>query len=164
MQNLIKIPLGLKGKIYRSPMPFGQFDLGYTSFEEFKEAEIDTAVVLVPENELLQRSGLDLLKYYREKKIGIIHLPMADFDVPDSNQDLEDAINETIRKAKEGKNLAVHCFAGRGRTGMFIGLLARRTLNMGGAEAITWTRKFFPAIETGNQRQIVITNNYQEED
>ena len=87
---------------------------------------------------------------------------MADFDVPKNNEDLEIAINETIKQAKDGKNLAVHCFAGRGRTGMFIALLARRVLKMGGNEAITWTRKLFSAIETGSQRQIVITDNYKE--
>jgi protein-tyrosine phosphatase len=163
MQNLIKIPLGLKGKIYRSPMPFGYFDEGNTTFEEFKEAGIDTAVVLVPKDELLHRSGLDLLAFYKENNIDVIHLPMADYDVPENNQDLEDAINETIKQAEDGKSLAVHCFAGRGRTGMFIALLSRRTLKLGGAEAITWTRKFFSAIETGSQRRIVDTNNYKEE-
>ncbi len=163
MHNLVNIPLGLEGKIYRSPMPFAYFDEGYTTFEEFKEAEIDTAVVLVPVDEILVRAGLDLLEFYKEKGIDVIHLPMADFDVPENNQDLEDAINETIKQAEEGKNLAVHCFAGRGRTGMFIALLARRVLKMGGKESVTWTRKFFPAIETGSQRQIVLTNNYKDD-
>ena len=162
MNNLVNIPLGLKVKVFRSPMPFGHFDEEQTTFEEFVDAEIDTAVVLVPIKELKARSGRDLIKFYKEKGIDIIHLPMADFDVPKNNEDLEIAINETIKQAKDGKNLAVHCFAGRGRTGMFIALLARRVLKMGGNEAITWTRKLFSAIETGSQRQIVITDNYKE--
>lgn len=162
MKNLVKLPFKLDGKIFRSPMPFGFFDEGETTFDEFKTNEINSVVILVPTKELLERSGLDLMKFYKDNNLEIIHLPMADFDVPEKNQDLEDALNETIKHAKEGKNLAIHCYAGRGRTGMFIALLARRILGMGGHEAITWTRKFFPAIETGSQRNIVMTNNKTE--
>ena len=144
-------------------MPFGYFDEGKTTFDEFKDSNIDTAVVLVPNDELLERSGLDLLAFYKENEISVLHLPMADFDVPEDHRNLETTLNETIRQAEEGKNLVVHCYAGRGRTGMLIALLARRVLNMGGGEAITWTRKFFPAVETGSQRKIVMTNNHRED-
>jgi hypothetical protein len=36
MNNLTHLPYGLPGDIYRSPMPFGAFDLGRTTMEEYK--------------------------------------------------------------------------------------------------------------------------------
>ena len=38
---------------------------------------------------------------------------------------------------------------------MFLALLARKTLGIGGQEAIDWVRQFFPAIETRAQEKLV---------
>ena len=159
MPNLTHIPYGLPGQIYRSPMPFGDFDYGHTTLEEFRQAGIDTVVMLTTSEENLVRAGRDLGAMYESEGVGVIHLPIVDFDVPEDDTAMETALDEAIAQAEAGKNIAIHCFAGRGRTGMFMALLARRILGMEGHQAITWLREFFPAVETEEQAQIVI--NYK---
>ncbi|NIV11540.1 MAG: hypothetical protein GWN62_09730, partial [Aliifodinibius sp.] len=88
--------------------------------------------------------------------LNVIHFPIVDFDTPDDMGALKDVLNDVVEKASEGENIAVHCFAGRGRTGMFIALLTRIIREMGGKEAIDWVRQYFPAIETKEQEHIVI--------
>jgi hypothetical protein len=44
MKNLIEIPFGLTGKIYRSPMPYGAFDIGMTTIDEMKKVGITKVV------------------------------------------------------------------------------------------------------------------------
>lgn len=137
-------------------MPFGSFDEGYTTLEEYKAAGIDTIVMLTSDEENFERSGLDLKKEYAENGIEVIHLPIIDFDVPKEEDEFEKALQSAIEQAKAGKNLAVHCYAGRGRTGMFVALLARRILGLDGVKAIEWARQFFPAVETKEQAKQVI--------
>ena len=159
MPNLTHIPLNLPGQIYRSPMPFGDFDYGRSTLEEYRQARIDTVVMLTTSEENLVRAGRDLGAMYESEGFGVIHLPIVDFDVPEDDTAMEAALNEVIAQAEAGKNIAIHCFAGRGRTGMFAALLARRILGMEGLQAISWLREFFPAVETEEQTQVVL--NYQ---
>ncbi len=139
-------------------MPYGRFDEGFTTMEEYKKAGINTVVMLTSDEENFERSGLNLKDVYAENGIEVIYLPIVDFDVPKEDSGLEDALSKAMEQAEAGKNLAVHCFAGRGRTGMFVALLARRILGLDGQEAIEWVRRFFPAIETDAQVKKVIEN------
>ena len=154
-KNLVPIPLGLKGNVYRSPMPFAAFDHGQTTLSEYLNAGIDTVVMLTEDGEDLQRAGQDLGQTYAGHQIETIRYPIVDFDTPEDHKALLTVLDDVIQRAEEGKNIAVHCFAGRGRTGMFLALLARKTLGIGGQEAIDWVRQFFPAIETRAQEKLV---------
>jgi protein-tyrosine phosphatase len=156
MQNLIQLPYGLAGDIYRSPMPFGAFDFGTTTFEEYKAAGVDVILMLTTPEEDLSRAGQNLEALYHQKGFQVIRLPIVDFDVPENRSSLNTTLQETIDRARNGENIAVHCYAGRGRTGMFAALLARRILGLDGEKAIAWARQFFPAIETEEQAQIVL--------
>lgn len=156
MQNLTYLPYGLPGDIYRSPMPFGAFDLDATTLEEFKAVGVDVIVMLTSPDEDLTRTGKDLEDLYHQEGFQVIRLPIIDFEVPEEVTSLDSALKETIARAREGENIAIHCYAGRGRTGMFAALLARRILNLAGEEAIKWARQFFPAIETDEQAKIVM--------
>jgi len=156
MNNLVKLPFDLPGKVYRSPMPFAHFDEGGTAFSEFKEAGINTVVMLVDEGEDLIKAGLDLKALYRTAGMDVIQFPIPDFEIPKDDSGLNHTLEQVITLAKEGKNIAVHCFAGRGRTGMLLALMARRVLGLGGEEAITWVRQYFPAVETEAQARVVI--------
>jgi protein-tyrosine phosphatase len=155
-KNLIHIPLNLPGKVYRSPMPFAAFDEHYSTLEEYLQADIDTVVMLTESGEDLRRANMDLQNVYKENEIGVIHFPIVDFDTPDDLGGLKDVLHQVVEKAELGENIAVHCFAGRGRTGMFIALLSRLVLGLDGQAAIDWVRQYFPAIETSAQEQIVI--------
>jgi protein-tyrosine phosphatase len=156
MANLVPIPFDLPGQLFRSPMPFGTFDEGLTTLDEFIQNDIDTIVMLTTPGEDLLRSGRDLAEFYKQQGWQVIHFPIMDFDVPLDKAGLDKTLEEVITQVKDGKKVAVHCFAGRGRTGLFIALLARRVLGMGGEEAIAWLRLYFPAIETPEQAHVVI--------
>lgn len=154
--SLKLIPLDLPGKIYRSPMPFGRFDPDNQAFDQFLEAGIDTVVMLIEEGEDIFHAGRDLKSLYQENGLDLIHFPIADFDTPEDKRQLEENLQRVLDKANRGENIAVHCFAGRGRTGMFLALLVRRVLGIGGQEAIAFLRKYFPAVETTSQEKLVI--------
>ncbi len=153
--NLVPIPLGLAGELYRSPMPFAAFDLGMTTLEEYLEAGVDTVVMLIEQGEDLLRSGRDLTATYSKSGIDTIHFPIYDFETPEDRTGFSSVLDQVIGLVKEGKHVAVHCFAGRGRTGMFIALVGRKVLGLEGQEAIDWVRGIFPGIETSSQEQLI---------
>ncbi|TES91171.1 MAG: hypothetical protein E3J88_03060 [Anaerolineales bacterium] len=158
MKNLTHIPYGLPGQIYRSPMPFGALDFGKTTLDEYKQANIDVVVMLTTPEEDIWRAGRDLETLYNQDGFEVIRLPVVDFDVPEDREWLDTTLKKVVAQAQEGKNIAIHCYAGRGRTGMFAALLARRILGLAGVKAIEWTRQYFPAIETEEQTQVVIND------
>ncbi|MGD2027572.1 MAG: dual specificity protein phosphatase family protein [Anaerolineales bacterium] len=154
-QNLTLIPLNLKGKVYRSPMPFSAFDIGHAALQEYLDAEVDTVVMLTETGEDLRRAHRDLQQVYAENQLDTVHFPIEDFNTPDNLEHLTKIIWKIEEKARSGENIAIHCFAGRGRTGMVVALLTRKVLGLEGQAAIDWVRQFFPAIETAAQEQIV---------
>ena len=79
-----------------------------------------------------------------------------DFDTPEDSRELESNLNLVLDLVNQGEHIAVHCFAGVGRTGLFLALLARRILNLNGQQAIKYLRQYFRAVETPAQEQLVI--------
>ncbi|MEN8241958.1 MAG: protein-tyrosine phosphatase family protein [Chloroflexota bacterium] len=154
--SLTYIPFDLPGKIYRSPMPFARFDYDHTVFQEYLEAGIDSVVMLIEEGEDLELAGQDLKSLYAQNGIDVIHYSIVDFGTPEDSQKLEDHLEIVLDRVKQGEHIAVHCFAGQGRTGMFLALLARRILKIDGDQAISFVRQYFQAVETEAQQQIVI--------
>jgi protein-tyrosine phosphatase len=112
--------------------------------------------MLVSEGEDQVHAGLDLKALYQTAGMDVIQFPIQDFDTPEDHTALDDTLKQVISLAEEGKNVAVHCFAGRGRTGMFLAMMARRVLGLGGEQAIAWARQYFPAVETDAQARMVI--------
>ena len=157
--SLTYIPFDLPGRLFRSPMPFARFDQGKDVFDQYLEAGITTVVMLIEEGEDQYHAGRDLTALYTQHEINVIQFPIADFDTPEDLSELENHLQTVLKKAEEGEYIAVHCFAGRGRTGMFLALLARRILGVDGKSAISYLRQFFPAVETFAQELLVI--NYQ---
>jgi protein-tyrosine phosphatase len=154
--SLTYIPFDLPGKLYRSPMPFGRFDPEDKVFDQYLEAGITSVVMLIEEGEDLQHAQRDLKALYAQNGIKVIHFPIVDFDTPDDNQELEDNLQLVLQRVNQGEHIAIHCFAGIGRTGLFLALLARRILNIDGQQAITYLRQYFRAVETAAQEQLVI--------
>jgi uncharacterized protein (DUF952 family) len=154
------IPIGTPGKLYRSSMPYSSlFDQGAKVFTEYAKEGIEVVVVLNEGNEILRYAGRDLLKLYRDAGMYTIHAPIADFTAPKPG-----VWNNEFEKVKallqSGKNVAVHCHAGIGRTGIFLACLAQDLLHLDGEESIAWIRTYIPpAVETEYQRQFVL--NYQ---
>ena len=155
LPNLVHIPFGLPGRIYRSPMPFGVYDLGRTTMEEYRYLGIDTVVILTEPREELLYANRDLAEVYAEENLNVIRFPFEDFNIPPNPEDLKDLLKEIIQRAEQGENLAIHCYAGRGRTGTVIALLARLLRNTDGDTALEWVRRYFPAAESALQEDLI---------
>jgi protein-tyrosine phosphatase len=155
LPSLIELPFGLPGRIFRSPMPFRAGDTQGEVFRQYLEQQVSVVVVLVDDAECLARSGRHLRLFYESNGLQVIHLPISDFDVPTQDA-LSAAIEAALDRLRAGHNLAVHCYAGYGRTGMFLACMARRVLGMSTDEAIEWVRSYVPtAIEVPEQVDVV---------
>ncbi len=153
--SLVEFPYGLPGRIFRSPMPFTAQDPGNTLFRQYQSEKIEVVVMLVDDEPALSNSGRDLRQFYQDHGMEVIHLPIPDFQVP-AHEALEAAVQATIVRAHAGKNIVVHCYAGLGRTGMFLACLARRLHGMSADQAILWVRSILPgAIETLGQVRVI---------
>lgn len=158
--GLTELPFGLPGRIYRSPMPFGTYDVDGNVFAAYKNQSVSVIVVLAEKTECFQKANRDLEALYRTESWIVLSSPIPDFGIPDI-QDIQKTLNSTIEFAQASRNVAVHCSAGIGRTGLFMALLARKILSHSGEEAITWVREYIPhAVETPDQNKFVTSFNF----
>ena len=149
------LPLGLPGNIYRSPMPFGQYDPLGLVYQGFWKNDIQTVVLLVPDAECWVYAGQDLRARYQRDGLTVVHLPMKDYRGAEYPK-LRAAVDETLRLAREGNNIVMHCHAGLGRTGLFAACLAIRQLGLCGGDAIEWIRDLVPgSVESDEQEKII---------
>jgi len=155
--TLTELPFGLPGRIFRSSMPFGPYDRLNEIWPAYRGNGVSAVVVLLESQEYLVHARRDLPAFYRSAGLDVIHLPIPDFNIPPDIDALEDAIAAAIDHAQAGGNLAAHCMAGLGRTGVFMACMAKRHLSLNGAEAIDWVRRHIPgAMENSLQEQFVI--------
>jgi protein-tyrosine phosphatase len=156
---LIELPYSFSGRIFRSPMPFGPYDRD-SVWQSYREEEIDLVVVLTEVQEYLVYARRDLPEFYRSQGLEVLHLPVPDFGIPDDLILWERTLNSVAQAGGEGKNIAVHCLAGIGRTGVFLACLAKENLELDGERAIIWVRESVRgAMENEDQEQFV--KNYQ---
>lgn len=152
-----ELPFGFEGRVLRSVMPFSDFDPSGEAWRAYKDFNVETVIVLAGREECLIHTGMDLLDFYREQGMKVIHVPVLDHASPADQEALDLAVDQAWERARGGSAVAVHCYAGIGRTGTFAALLARRALGMAGDEAITWLRKSVPgALETVAQQEYVL--------
>ncbi len=143
-------------------MPFGPFDHLNQIWSKYQENKVDAIVALVEPAEYLTYAQRDLLAFYRGKGLRVIHLPIPDHHLPRDLQAFQRALDDVSDMAQAGKNIAVHCLAGIGRTGTFLACLAQQKMGMNGEEAIQWVREAVPgAVENESQVRFVI--NYSQE-
>ena len=156
---LIKLPYKLPGKIFRSPMPFSRFDK-QAVWPSFQEQDIGLVVVLTEQQEYLVYAGRDLPAFYRSHGMEALHIPVPDFGIPEDLESWQNGLEAAASAARSGKNVAIHCLAGIGRTGAFLACLAKKNLGLDGRDAINWVRESVPgAMESWIQEDFVI--NYQ---
>ena len=156
---LTELPFGFPGCIFRSPMPFGPYDLHGEVYDRFSEEQIAVIVLLASDEECLHKTGCHLRALYLKEGFQVLYLPIPDFGVP-TKSDMEQAIQQTIAYAQAGHHIVIHCSAGIGRTGLFMAYLAKRRLGLSGAEALQWVRRFIPrAVETPEQQRLVLDDD-----
>ncbi len=153
---LIELPFGLPGRVFRSPMPFRTGDENGQLFRQYQDQHVSAVVLLVEDGESLARTGRNLRAFYATSGLEVIHLPISDFNVP-TLEALSSAVEAALGRARAGQNLVVHCYAGYGRTGMFLACMARRALGMPAGAAIEWVRSYVPtSIESPEQIEMIM--------
>lgn len=154
---LTELPLGLPGRVFRSPMPGSAYDREHHLLAAFKAAGVSVVALLAEREECVRLTGLDLASLYIEHGFSLIHLPVPDLDVPGRDA-LATAVQAALAHARAGRHVVIHCHAGKGRTGLFAACLARAALGLSGDEAIAWVRRSIPgAVETPAQMQEVLS-------
>ncbi len=157
MNNLTLIPFGLPGAIYRCPMPNAAFDYGLTTLQEIQMVNINKVITLVEEFEWWQRGNINLPLLYQQANVKMVHYPVQDFNVPTNLDTYLDAVHQALVWAKSGENIAIHCYAGIGRTGTFLTAMAVQLFGWNPLEAVLWVRQFIPgAVENEVQFQFVM--------
>jgi protein-tyrosine phosphatase len=136
-------------------MPFGPYDSDGLLFQAYQSAAISAVVVLAEAEECLRKTGKDLLAFYKEQGLEVIHCPIPDLATPQW-QPFEAALFSVAGRARAGQHTVVHCSAGIGRTGLFMACLVHQLLGLDGNAAIAWVRQAIPtAVETEEQKQFV---------
>ena len=153
--RLTELPLGLAGRVYASPMPFGYYDPQGHLFQEARRQEVGAVVILNDRLECLQKAGRDLEQFYVDEGLDVVALPIRDYRAV-SPEAMRRAVDLAVEHADGGKHLLVHCSLGIGRTGMFGACMARHVLGLDGTEALRWIRKHLAgAVETWEQEELV---------
>ena len=156
MDDITELPFGLPGRVFRSPMPFGAFDPGKVVLKLYQENAINVVVQLVSDDEARDRTGKELRRLYLERGYDVIYLPTLDFSIPDRDA-LQAGVSAAETALNSGSNLAVHCNAGIGRTGLFLACLAKRCQSLSGKDAVHWVRQYIPgAMEVPEQVLMVM--------
>jgi protein-tyrosine phosphatase len=132
-------------------MPFGQYDPAGRTIDEFKENNI-SVVVMVLDPDFRPGSLIDRLRNrYTQEGLQVVFVPSYNNDIP-TETDLRMAVKTIIEQADSGSNVAVHCHAGVGRTGLVMACLAKEILNLSGDQAIQFVRRYIPgALKTPGQ-------------
>jgi len=138
-----EFPLGLPGRVFGSPMPFGIYDKDGELFPELKRQDISVVVVLAEDNEYLDQAQRNLPAFYSTQGFKVIHLPIPNYGIP-SHERLEVAITKTIGYVNASQSALIHCSAGIGRTALFAVFLAMKVMRIPGREAIQWVGQHHP--------------------
>ena len=88
--------------------------------ENIREIGVKTVTVLMPDYELFDDYGKNLLVEYRKAGLAVLHCPILDFSVPETITGpggFGECIDALWNALSEG-NVLVHCAAGMGRSGL----------------------------------------------
>ena len=151
------VPLPVPGSLWASPMPFGPFDPLGKIWEAYRKERVQAVVMLASIAEAVHRAGRDLTQWYARHGLEVLYYPIEDFGVPQP-ETIFKALDRTWAWLQAGMRVAVHCQAGRGRTGTFIACLVRRHMGLSAEESLAYVRRYLPgAVESAAQEAFIRT-------
>lgn len=107
----------LPGKLYIMPKPSGEWL--NEDVENYDLIGIDMIVSMLELNEASELSLEKQGEVCREQQLAFTQFPIVDRGLPEVEQ-FTSLIREIIDNLKDGKNIAVHCRAGIGRSGLTV--------------------------------------------
>lgn len=157
-KSIIQLPFEFEeGCIFRTQMPGYQVSKKDIKKDilSIKDKGVTDVILLATDEDCKKHSGVNLKEAYEAEGLNVRHFPIKDFGVPEK-QGLEDLINCVLQDLQAGARFAVHCTAGKGRTGLFLACLARKVLGLPAREAIEWVRETIPgAVESTSQKTFI---------
>jgi protein-tyrosine phosphatase len=153
-KTCVRIPLETKGRLYVSPMPYGPYDPGNALLKTYRQYRIEFAVMLVTDAELEKKAKRDLLAIYAKNNIRPIRFPIADYTSPELHT-FSKIVDQVSGYLHAGANIAVHCNAGVGRTGVMTCCIVRDIAELCTGEAIDYVRQYMQTNMTDEQMRLV---------
>lgn len=115
-KNLFKYPVN-NGSITMMPKPLGNQQLA-PYVEYLKSKEINILVSLLQYHEVSSYGLVNEGFECEANGIEFINLQIKDHDVPQFFLPFNQLAEKLVSDIKKGKNIAIHCYAGIGRTGL----------------------------------------------
>ncbi len=153
-KTCVRIPLETKGKLYVSPMPFGPYDPGNALLKVYRQKNIAFVVMLVTDVELAKKAKRDVIGIYKKHGIEPIRFPFADYTSPELHQ-FSKVVDQAAGYLRAGANVAVHCNAGVGRTGVMTCCIVRDIMKIPAQEAIEYVKQHMQTKMTDEQMRLV---------
>jgi len=153
--DFTQLPFESPGKIFRSAMPYSSYDPDGNLIATYQVNKVSMITMLAGEQEARHITGRNLVEEYFQQGFEVLNFPIIDFGVPDLDE-LREVISKLLSYTQSGGNVAVHCHAGIGRTGMLLACLAKIGMGYAAEESIQWVRSYIPgAVEMKVQEDLV---------
>ncbi|HEY5653276.1 MAG TPA: dual specificity protein phosphatase family protein [Pontiella sp.] len=153
-KTCVQIPLKVKGRLFVSPMPFGPYDPGNKLLKTYRKNRIKFVVMLVTDEELEKKAKRNVLESYQQNGIEPIRFPIADYTSPELYT-FSKVVDQVASYLRAGANVAVHCNAGVGRTGVMTCCIVRDVNQLPADEAIQYVRTHMQTNMTDEQIRLI---------